>query len=272
MRMPVRMALVAVAAVLLVSACGGGHKARRDAVTNYINRVNATQVAMRKELLAVERAYHDFGRKNGPTLAQIEPRLARSERSIRVVERRLKALDPPRDAQKLHVLLVQLVTDEAGVAHELVQLAQFSPRFSAALAPLAPAGTDLRSAFKKAKKAKAQADALDAYAIAIAHVLDRLRPVHAPPAFQPALASQRASLTHVRATALALADGLRKKDRVGLAKLIQSFTNAGLASQSLGEQRARIAAIKAYNSRVDELSNLGRQIDTERVRLEKALG
>jgi hypothetical protein len=79
-------------------------------------------------------------------------------------------------------------------------------------------------------------------------------------------------LTHVRASAIALADGLRKKNRVGLPKLIQSFTNAGLASQSLAEQRARIAAITAYNGRIDELANVGHQIDVERVRLEKALG
>jgi hypothetical protein len=267
-----RVALAAVAVVLLVSGCGGGHKARRNAVTDYINRVNATQVGMRTQLLAVERAYRDFGRKKGPTLAQLEPRLAKAERTIRVLQRHVKALRPPPDAQKLHVLLLQLVADERGVAHELVQLAQFSPRFSAALAPLAPAGVALRDSFKKATKAKTQADALDAYAVAIAGVLDRLRPVQAPPAFQPALASQRASLTHVRASAIALADGLRKKNRVGLPKLIQSFTNAGLASQSLAEQRARIAAITAYNGRIDELANVGHQIDLERVRLEKALG
>ena len=269
--LPLRVVLAAIAVVLLVSACGGGHKARRDAVTNYINRVNATQVAMRQQLLSVERAYRDFGRKKGSTLSQIEPRLARAESTIRAVGRRLKALHPPPDARKLHVLLLQLVTDEAGVAHELVQLAQFSPRFTAALAPLAPAGRDLRAGFKHAKKAKAQADALDAYAVVLAGVLERLRPIVAPPAFAPALASQRASLAHVRATAIALADALRAKRRAGLPVLIQRFTNAGLASQGLGEQRARIAAIKAYNGRVDELGNLGRQIDTERIRLEKAL-
>lgn len=269
--MPLRIVLAALAVVLLVSACGGGHKARRDAVTNYINRVNATQVAMRQQLLAVERAYRDFGRKKGPTLSQIEPRLTHAETTIRAVGRRLKALHPPPDARKLHLLLIQLVTDEAGVAHELVQLAQFSPRFSAALAPLAPAGRDLRAAFKTAKKAKEQAAALDGYAVVLADVLERLRPVVAPPAFAPALASQRASLAHVRATAIALADGLRTKRRAGLPVLIQRFTNAGLASRGLSEQRARIAAIKAYNGRVDELTNLGHQIDTERVRLEQAL-
>ena len=269
--MPLRIVPAALAVVLLVSACGGGHKARRDAVTNYINRVNATQVAMRQQLLAVERAYRDFGRKKGPTLSQIEPRLAHAETTIRAVGRRLKALHPPPDARKLHLLLIQLVTDEAGVAHELVQLAQFSPRFSAALAPLAPAGRDLRAAFKTAKKAKEQAAALDGYAVVLADVLERLRPVVAPPAFAPALASQRASLAHVRATAIALADGLRTKRRAGLPVLIQRFTNAGLASRGLSEQRARIAAIKAYNGRVDELTNLGHQIDTERVRLEQAL-
>lgn len=268
-----RVLPAALAVVLLVSGCGGGHKARRDAVTTYINRVNATEVGVRAQLLAVERVYRDFGRKRGPSLSQLEPRLAHSETTIRAVGRKLQALHPPPDARKLHTLLVSLVTEEAQVAHELVQLAQFSPRFSAALAPLAPAGRDLRAAFKQAKKAKAQAEALDAYGVVLADVLARLRPIEAPPAFVPALASQRTSLASVRAGAIALADGLRKKNsRAALPALIQRFTNAGLASQGLAEQRARIVAIKAYNARVDDLTNLGHQIDTERVRLEKALG
>lgn len=269
--MPRRIVPAAIAVVLLVSACGG-HQARRNAVTKYINQVNATQVAMRQQLLAVERAYRDFGRKHGPKLAQMEPRLAHSETTIRAVGRRLKALHPPPDARKLQTLLVRLVTDETEVAHELVQLAQFSPRFSAALAPLAPASRDLRAAFKRAKKATQQADALDAYAVVLSDVLHRLQPLVAPPAFAPALTSQRTTLAQVRTSALALADGLRKKRRAALPTLIQRFTNAGLGSQALGEQRARIAAIKAYNGRVDQLSTLGREIDTERVRLAKALG
>jgi hypothetical protein len=267
------VAATALAVVLLVSACGSGHKARRNAVTEYIQQVNAAQVSMRVQLLAVERAYRDFGRKGGPSLAKIQPRLARSEATIRGVGRRIEALKPPPDARKLHALLVRLVSQEAQVAHELVQLAQFSPRFSAALRPLGPAGAALRKAFKTAKKAKAQATALDAYAATLAVVLERLRSVHAPPAFEPALASQRSSLARVRSSALALASGLRnKRDRTALPRLIQRFTNAGNASQSVAEQKARIAAIEAYNARVDGLATLGHAIDTERVRLEKALG
>jgi hypothetical protein len=57
-----------------------------------------------------------------------------------------------------------------------------------------------------------------------------------------------------------------------LPTLIQRFTNAGLASQGLAAQKARIAAIKAYNTRVSDLGALGHQIDLERVRLQKLLG
>jgi hypothetical protein len=164
------------------------------------------------------------------------------------------------------------VSQEAQVAHELVQLAQFSPRFSAALRPLGPGGTALRKAFKTAKKAKEQAAALDAYAATLAGVLKRLRSVEAPPAFVPALDSQLASLARVRTTALELATGLRnKKQSAKLPRLIQRFTNAGNASQSVAEQKARIAAIVAYNGRVSDLGTIGRAIDTERARLEKAL-
>lgn len=269
--MPLRVALAASAVVLLVSACGG-NSARRHAVTDYIQQVNSIQISMRAPLLSVQKAYKDFGRKNGPSLAKIEPRLVRAEVTIRRIDKRLKALHPPPDAQKLHVLLVRLVTNEADVAHELVLLAQFSPTFTAALRPLAPASRNLQETFKTAKKASTQADALDAYAADISRVLVRLRSVEAPAAFLPTLQTQRTTLGRVRATAIQLADGLRKNRRAALPTLIQQFTNAGLAGQGLAAQRARIAAIKAYNERITALYALARRVNSERLRVDKNLG
>jgi hypothetical protein len=270
--MPRRLAPAAIVVVLLVSACGGGHGKRRDAVSTYYKQVDAVQIALRTPLLAVEKAYRDFGRKKGPTLTQIEPRLVRAEATMRKVGKRLEALRPPPDAQKLHSMIVRLVNDESEIAHEVVLLAQFSPRFSTALGPLRPASVKLRAAFKSAKKATEQAAALDTYSVALAGVLQKLRFLHAPPAFVPTLETQQATLARVRTTAVELAVGLRSKRRAVLPALIQRFTNAGLASQGLAAQKARIAAIKAYNTRVSNLSVLGHQIDLERVRLQKVLG
>lgn len=269
--MLLRVALAASAVVLLVSACGG-NGARRHAVGDYIQQVNHIQISMRAPLIAVQKAYKDFGRKNGPTLVNIEPRLARAEVTIRGLRTRLEALQPPPDARKLHALLVRLVTQEAEVAHELVLLAQFSPRFTAALRPLAPASQRLRTEFKAAKKAKTQADALDAYAVELSGVLRRLRSVKAPPAFAAALQSERATLERVHASALALADGLRKNRTKALPTLIQRFTNAGLEGQGIAAQKARIAGIEAYNRRIADLSALARKVNTERLRVDKNLG
>jgi hypothetical protein len=266
----VRLALAGLTVLLLVSACGGGQ--RRESVVGYIDEVNTVQTEMRRPLLQVVRAYRDFGRKGGPTLTQLEPRLERSEATIRSVDRKLRRLQPPPDARRLHALLVQLVTAEGEVAHEVVQLAQFAPRFSAALGPLGPASRTLRASFATAKKANEQADALDLYAAALSGVLDKLQPLQAPPAFAPALAGQRTTLRRVQASATQLADGLRKKARTALPTLIQQFTNAGLASRSLSAQRARIAAIKAYNSRVARLDALARKVDRERLTLERKVG
>jgi hypothetical protein len=221
----------------------------------------------------VERAYKDFGRKKGPTLTALEPRLADSATTMRALEKKLRALHPPPDAKRLHSLIVQLVDAEGEIAGEVVQLARFAPRFSGALTPLAPASRRLRDSFKGAKTAKAQAVALDAYAVALAGVLERLRPLQAPPAFAPALSSQRSTLAHVRTSAIELADGLRRKNRrAALPTLIQRFTNAGLANQGLAAQEARIAAIKAYNGRVAHLVTLARKVDRERLRLGKQFG
>jgi hypothetical protein len=267
-----RIALAGVAAVVLVASACGGHGAQRKAVTAYIQQVNGIQIAMRAPLTSVEKAYKAFGRKNGPTLAQIEPRLVRAELTIRRIGKRLRALHPPPDAQKLHRLLVRLVTQEAEVAHEVVLLAQFSPRFTAALGPLGPASEQLQTSFKHAKKAKDQADALDAYAVSVGGVLTKLRAVKAPPAFVPTLESQRSTLERVRATALDLATGLRKNKQAALPTLIQRFTNAGRAGQGLAAQKARIAAIKAYNARIAGLAALAGRISTERSRIDTRLG
>jgi hypothetical protein len=268
---PLRVALAASAVVLLVSACGG-NSARRHAVSDYIDQVNRVQIAMRAPLNSVQKAYRDFGRKNGPSLTKETPRLVRAESTIQQVDKRLRALKPPPDAHKLHVLLVRLVDQEAEVAHELVLLALFSPRFSAALQPLGAASQTLQASFKGAKKAKTQADALDVYAVSLAAVLAKLKQLEAPPAFVPTLVAQKRTLATVRTSAIELADGLRKNRRAVLPTLIQRFTNAGLSNQSLTAQRARIAAIEAYNKRIADLSALARRVNTERLRLDKSLG
>lgn len=270
--MPLRIALAGVAAVVLVASACGGNGGQRKAVTDYIQQVNGIQIAMRGPLISVQKAYKAFGRKNGPTLVQVEPRLVRAELTIRRIGKRLRALHPPPDAQKLHRMLVRLVTQEAEVAHEVVLLAQFSPRFTAALGPLAPASKQLQASFKHAKKAKDQAAALEAYAASVGGVLTRLRAVKAPPAFVPTLESQRSTLTRVRTTALGLAAGLRKNQQAALPTLIQRFTNAGRAGQGLAAQKARIAAIKAYNARIAGLAALAGQISTERSRIDTRLG
>jgi hypothetical protein len=268
-----RLALAAVGIVLLASACGGdARKQQREDLTTYITKVNRTQIQMRKPLLQVEKAYRDFGKKNGPSLTKLEPRLQQSAATMHMLDRKLRALHPPADAKRLHVLILQLVAEEGRIADEVLELAQFAPRFAVALQPLAPASTALRASFKNAKTARAQADALDAYAVALDGVLEHLRPLKAPPAFAPTLSSQRDTIAGVRASAAALSKGLRQNRRAALPTLIQRFTNAGIANQQLAAQKARIAAIKAYNKRVDSIVLLAHKVDRERLRLGKAFG
>jgi hypothetical protein len=265
---PLRAIAVALAAAILVAGCGSGG-GRRPAVGRYIDEVNAVQSSLRKPLLDAARAYRDFARRKKQST--LPARLARSEATIRAADRRLTAVRPPVEARRLHALLLRLVRAEAGLAHEVVQLARFSPRFGAALRPLAPGNTRLRAAFAHAKTARAQADALDAYAAVAGTVLARLRGLTAPPAFVPALRTQRATVARVQVTARELSAGLRQHRRKALPTLIQSFTNAGLAGESIEAQRARIASIKAYNRRVAGLGTLARRVDRERNRLERTL-
>ena len=74
--------------------------------------------------------------------------------------------------------------------------------------------TKARQQIAKAKTAKQQSAALDAYSASLTRVLSRMAPIDAPPAFAPTLESQRSAVTRVRDSAVALSHGLRNNNRI----------------------------------------------------------
>ena len=106
----------------------------------------------------------------------------------------------------------------------------------------------------------------------IAKVQARLRGLRPPPSMAPAYRTQLTTLTRVRATGAALVAALRKKQFARVAVLDRSFQTAATTSTSLASQRAQIAAVKAYNARVQAVSKLALRVDAERGRLQKSLG
>jgi len=297
----VRLGLAAAAlATVLLAGCGGGSNdaaARRQAVTLYVNRVNATERQMRVPLLEMAKAYRGFSTRPAK-LALARPRLLKAERTLRALDRRLGTADTPPDAAVLNSLLLQLVGAEVGLAHEVNQLAAFLPRFTAALRPFAPANAKLsaaltaahvtppklvrptakqvkvaRAAYKSAlaRAAAQQAAALDAYARSASDVAARLRALDPPPAMAPALETEVATLGRIDRSAVALAAALRQGKQADVTRLNRAFAEASRSGNSLSAQRAEIAAVKAYDARVRAIGALALRVDRERARLQRAL-
>jgi len=286
-------------ALLLVAAGCGGHSsqaAKRKAVTQYIERVDAVEQQLRLPLLKIERTYRDFSTHPG-AMKKSAPQFATAEATLRTLQTRLGLIEPPPDAKRLRTLLVGLMGSQAELAHELTTLVNFLPAFSAALQPLAASDAQLKkslaavvvpkpkpvkpsqlkaakAAFRRAVSAAAaaQAVALDTYLHEVAKVQDRLRELRPPPAMAPAYRTQLSTLARVRASGAALVAALQKKQFARVAALDRSFQTAAAASTSLSAQRAQIAAVKAYNARVKAVGALALRVDAERARLQKSLG
>jgi hypothetical protein len=204
----------------------------------------------------------------------------------------------PLPAAHLRVLLVRLVGAEVGVAHEVYRLAVFTPRFNALLRQSQRASTQLGKALKTivppkphlirgtkkqvkaaqaafaaaaAKAAAQQADAIDVYDAALGVVLARMRHLQPPPVMAPAFRTQLQTLAASRRAGNALAAELRKKNRSRVGILGRRFTLASRAAGSLRAQRLQIAAIKAYNARVQAIGAASGRVQTEVARLQRTL-
>lgn len=138
----------AVLARLLVAAGCGGHSsqdAKRKAVTQYIERVDAVEQQLRFPLLKIERTYRNLSAHPG-TLKKFAPQFATAEATLNTLQTRLRLIDAPPDARRLRTLLVGLIGSQAELVHELTTLVNFLPAFDAALKPLVPADARLKKA------------------------------------------------------------------------------------------------------------------------------
>ena len=225
---------------------------------------------MRQPFVALAQATREFS-LDAAELRRARPRLTKSERAIHTLDTRLRGLDPPPDAERLHRKLLQLVTAEAGLTRELRQTTLYLPQLQAAVKPLTPAGLKLRRGLGRSKTGEEQAKALDEYGAVLEQVTAKLRTLKPPPLLAGVNRSQVQTLERVQRAAAALAAGLRRKDAAALPKLIRNFQQASLSGDSVSAQRARIAGIQGYNNRVKELRKLARDVQRERDRLQRTL-
>ncbi len=236
-------------------------------MSRYIDEVNAVQSDLRVPLAHVPVGYRELQR--GAKLETLQPKLEQSGQTLRKLERRLDALEPPPEARKLDSLMRQTVHAEWELAHELVLVAAYAQASKPPLADAAKAQTRVRAALKAAKKPEAQAVALDGFARDLDGVVEQLRGLHPAPTLVPQHRTTVRMYERIAASARKLARALRRgKDA---SKPLHELQVAAASGSSLAAQRARIAAVRAYNQRVVRVRRLYADAQGERTRLQRTL-
>lgn len=281
--------LVAIALVLIPHDSSPRH----SPVYRYVADVDAVQARMTYPLSKVASAYHEVtvGHSTSPTAAQF----AAAERTLAKLEARIAALDAPPQAARLRSLILRLVRQETAATREVGTLVRFLAPFQRALTRLRDASAALsrglaaaqgpvrhkvrgtpaqirraQAAFAAASSAaaRAQADAVDAYDAVVAHetaLLGRLTP---PAVLAPQVRYQLLSLRRTSAAGARLAAGLRATTRTNIPQLSHDFAVAARTAQSVAEQRAQIAAVRAYNARFRAISATASAVRLEVARLQ----
>jgi hypothetical protein len=255
--------------VLVVSGCGSSAKdKRRDAVNEYLNRVDEIQTRFSPSFNLANEAYRDFARGKGGKRQLAKLRGA--EVAIIGARDALQQLRPPNDARRLHTQLIRLYDLDAALGLEAITLQQFLPSVRGVLKDLARANTSYRTSLAGSKTARDQADALDGYANAVSGVAAKLRALAPPRALQPWRAAQMTRLQQISDTGHLLAKALRAGDRNAVTALIARFRF--LLSHQPNVSEAQHDAVKAYDNRLVGITRLQGKIQAEHQRLQNLLG
>jgi hypothetical protein len=267
-----RLLFVAVVALFFAAGCGSPTHA---AISHYLTRVQDVEKSMLGPLQQVSTANQSFARsQQGPHVAQ---KLAASEKTLRSLRDRLASVKAPPQAQHLRTLLLQLVDQEVALAHEVRLLAAFVPQYQSALRPLQPAGATLKTKLSATAKGKAatkaldtsKADELGVYAHTLDSVIATIHALDPPAVWRPTYTQQLASLTQMRVSAIALAAAVHANNATAIPNLLQKFDAAAVSNQSFPAQKRAIAAVKAYDARINALGRLAQRVQSERLRLER---
>lgn len=284
-RMRPRATIAAVALGVLVAGCGQ-QQSQRQAVATYLTRVNRVESELAHPLATVTSTGSQFAQEQraGGTLTNLVP--ASNERAllgawtqIMALRARLAAIPPPPPAARLQGLLLQIVDGQAQLTHEVAELVDFLPRYSAALGPLAPATRSLEAALAANTSSgssgvaayASKAAALRQFKDAVDAVLAHLRPLNPPSVSKPGYERQVQALQGMSASAGQLAGALAGGGQASVQQLLESFDRAAASNQTLAAQKAQIAAVRAYDDQSTRLAQLSQAAQQERLRLADTL-
>jgi hypothetical protein len=263
-----RAAALAVAALaaLALTGCGSAKDDRRDAVNDYLARVNQIQRELAGPWARARNAYAGVGRG---TISERQLRtLAAAPRTIRSLRTRIAAVTPPADAKRLHASLLRLLDLNARFASEVEAFARYVRAVGPLEQVLGEETEELRRALKRTNATRAEQRALGVYASRLGALGARFRRLRPPPALAPWHAGQRARVATLRRAAGEVRDGLARRDDTLARRGLAALGRAAAASQVTTADRA---AILAYGARLRRIRTATAAIAREQARLAQEL-
>jgi hypothetical protein len=253
---------------LLACGCGSSKtEKRRDAVNDYLGRVDSVQQRYARSFQLANDAYRDFAQGKGGR--RTLERLRGAEVSILAARNSLREVKPPPDARRLHSDLLKFYDMNAQLGLEVITLQQFLPGVRRVLSGLARVNGSYRKNLAATTSSTEQAASLDGYAAAIGGVKRKLERLPAPSALRPWQRSQVTRLRQIVETGRTLAAALRAGDRAAVPALIKRFRF--LLAHQPNVSQAQHDAVKAYDDRLIGLSKLQGRIAAEHQRLQNLL-
>jgi hypothetical protein len=257
-------------------------------VADYVMQINSVERSLGTPLLSVTRVASQFSRSktsSGTKVVNQTPAEQHAALQVAVAQmvplrKRLAALKPPAQAQRLRALLLELTDRQISLARELSKLVVFLPGFTAAMGPLAPAVANLertlgvnqaRGPAAVAQVYTQKATALRQFRSIVLGILARVQQLRPPVASTPTYRTQVRALQGMASAAGGLAAALPNGNSTAVSGLLARFDRAAGEPVSLTAQRAQASAIRAYDAKLSSLNGLAEQASRERLRLSKSL-
>jgi hypothetical protein len=290
-----RSAVVAILLALVAGGCGQ-ESTTRPAVARYVKQVNGVEAALAAPLASVNSAGNAFSQQQrfgrvalsqrpaGNSILVLGPSpeqtLQKALVKLRALRARLAAIPAPPAAAHVRVLLLNLVDGEAALTRQVAELVAFLPRYSAALGSLGPATKQLETVLSQQTAYGATAvsavytskvAALRRFQGQTHALVVQLHGLHPPPVSRPGYAAEVTALEGMSTSAGRLAAMLASGAVSNVGPVLAQFNRAAGGGNSVPVQRAEIAAVRAYNSRVSALDALSQKVTLERLRLSNTL-
>lgn len=200
-------------------------------------------------------------------------------RKITALRASLAGLRAPAAALQLRALLLEIADRQAALTLQSARFVRFVPEFTAALRPIGPATARLTSVLRTNQGSGAgvaalyaqKSQALRTFRFTTQQIGSGLQRLTPPTMLLPEYRTELSALRAMGSAAGRLADALAAGQTTKISSLVSAFDSAAAATGARSSQLAQRAAIRAYDRRIAQLTQLELAAARERLRLANTL-